>query len=68
MEWLYGVLKQLRSCIETECTRPRVLNVNELAFPQPGAEHDLVGSALRDARQGRDPANQPKVCGTVVSV
>lgn len=38
MEWLYSVLKQLRSWIQTEYMQPRVLNVNELAFLQLGAE------------------------------
>lgn len=30
------------------------------------ALRDLVCSSLRDSRQGRDPANQLKACGTVV--
>ncbi len=35
---LYSVQKQLRSWIQRECMQPSVLNVNELAFLQPGAQ------------------------------
>lgn len=37
MEWLYSEPKQLRSWIQTKCTKPCVLNVNELVLLWPGS-------------------------------
>lgn len=63
IEWLYSVLKQLRSWIQTECTWPPEckwvgLSVGELCVI-------LSGPLSETPFTGRDPTNDPRVCKAV---